>query len=254
MARSTRDRHLCPAYASNSGDDDGDHVHGQLSAWAYGNVLHTREGLEVCNEVVSSVPDWPLIRTKTRRENDKCHRCQVMGPLVAPKYTTQGGGLHERSIDGSPWRIVGFRSARKMPCNMNAGQPKPNHDHWWIRSGGGDDIVAEPGICASSNDWFSRCSWEPCGRLMAIRSAHGPYRSQRKDTFGNATCGLDVQWRRRSDADCFPKKSAAYGQSSVQHKDHGEMICRRCFRVHSNCPGDAEADGEASLKRASSKG
>lgn len=32
------------------------------------------------------------------------------------------------------------------------------------------------------------------------------------------------------------------------------MICGRCFRVHSNRPGDEDGDGEALLKRASSKG
>lgn len=76
----------------------------------------------------------------------------------------------------------------------------------------------------------------------------------KKGTHSHAICGLDAQWRRRSEADCFPQKSAAYGESSVQHEKHGEMICGRCFRVHSNCPSDTEGDGEASLKRAISNG
>lgn len=78
----------------------------------------------------------------------------------------------------------------------------------------------------------------PPGRLVD--------RTGRKErTHSHAICGLDAQWRRRSDADCFLQKSAAYGESSVQHKEHGEMICGRCFRVHSNRPGDT--DGEARL-------
>lgn len=52
---------------------------------------------------------------------------QTMGPLITPRHTTQGGGLHERPMDGSPWRIVGLRTTRKVPCILRAGHP--NHDH-----------------------------------------------------------------------------------------------------------------------------
>lgn len=108
-----------------------------------------------------------------------------MGSLVAPRHSTQGGGLHERSKDGSPWHIVGLRTTGKVPCNLGAGHPTTTT--WWVWPCGGDDIVAEPRTCASrlggSSDWISEYPWEPCGRLAATRSACGPYRPQREDTF-----------------------------------------------------------------------
>lgn len=51
---------------------------------------------------------------------------QTMGALVAPRHTTQGGGLHERSMDGSSCRIVGLRTTPNVPCTLRAGHP--NHD------------------------------------------------------------------------------------------------------------------------------
>lgn len=33
---------------------------------------------------------------------------QAMGSLVAPWHTTLGGGLHEGSMNGFPWCIVGL--------------------------------------------------------------------------------------------------------------------------------------------------
>lgn len=51
---------------------------------------------------------------------------QTMGFLVAPRHTTQSGGLHERSMDGSSWHIVGLHTTRKVPCILGAGHP--NHD------------------------------------------------------------------------------------------------------------------------------
>lgn len=52
----------------------------------------------------------------------------------------------------------------------------------------------------------------------------------------------------------FPK-SAAYGERALCNmRNMGEMICGRCFRVHSNRPGDTEENGEALLKRASFDG
>lgn len=89
--------------------------------------------------------------------------------------------------------------------------------------------------------------WSAHGQQVGLWTVAAVYRSQRMDTFWMHS-GVDGPM-----LTAFPK-SAAYGESSVQQQEHGEMICGRCFRVHSNRPGDAEEDGEALLKRATSKG
>lgn len=87
----------------------------------------------------------------------------------------------------------------------------------------------------------------PAGRLV-------DHTGRKERTHSHSICSLGAQWRRRSDADCFPKIGGLWGESFVQHEEHGEMICGRCVRVQSNRPGDTEENGEALLKRASFEG
>ena len=47
---------------------------------------------------------------------------QAMGSLVAPRHTTQDGGLHERSMGGSARRIVGLCTTRKGPRTGQSAQ------------------------------------------------------------------------------------------------------------------------------------
>lgn len=178
---------------------------------------------------------------------------QAMGSLVAPWHTTLGGGLHEGSMNGFPWCIVGLSHTR-MHSRCRPSQPRPPSGFGCVEA-----------MTSLRSQGHVRRDWEaamigflsilgnhvvgsrPAGRLV-------DHTGRKERTHSHSICSLGAQWRRRSDADCFPKIGGLWGESFVQHEEHGEMICGRCFRVHSNRPGDTEENGEALLKRASFEG
>jgi hypothetical protein len=88
----------------------------------------------------------------------------------------------------------------------------------------------------------------PQGRLV---DRTGP----EERTHSHSISNLGAQWRWRSDADCLPRTGGILlERRSVQPEEYGEMIRGRCFRVHSNRPGDTRENGEALLKQASFEG